>query len=238
MTQIDTSKQNGETPTPAKEVPITSYVSPWLTPLVYPLGRYIVLPFYFGHIKVNGREHLPSTGPVILAPTHRSRWDALIVPYAAGADITGRDLRFMVSNNEIKGLQGWAIKRFGGFPVDPEQPGISSLRHSLELLINNEIVVIFPEGNIFRDNGIHPLKRGLARLALQAESSQAKLGVKIVPMSIRYSQPVPHWGCDVKVDIGSPLQVAKYAIKSAKQSAIQLTADLETALKELHEAKV
>jgi len=38
---------------------VTSDISPWLTALVYPLGRHVVLPFYFGSIEVVGREHLP-----------------------------------------------------------------------------------------------------------------------------------------------------------------------------------
>ena len=93
-------------------VPADSQCSSWLASLVYPLGRYLVVPFYFGRVKVIGRENLPRSGPVILAPTHRSRWDAVMIPYAAGHDITGRHLRFMVSADEVRGLQGWFISTF------------------------------------------------------------------------------------------------------------------------------
>ncbi len=224
------------TPTPPTPS-ISSRVSPWLASLVYPLGYHIVLPFYFGEIKVTGQEHLPSEGPVILAPTHRSRWDALIVPYAAGFYATGRHLRFMVSTNEIKGLQGWLIQRLGGFPVDTDRPGIGSFRHGVELLLEGEMLVIFPEGNIFRDRLVHPLKRGLAHIALEVESTQPGLGIKIVPISIKYSQAVPSWGCDVKVDIAPAVSVASYGGKSIKRSAKQLTADLEVVLKEVNQDK-
>lgn len=218
----------------AKAPSVSSRFSPWLLPLVYPLGRYVVMPNYFGQIDVIGRENLPREGAVIFAPTHRSRWDALMVPYAAGRDITGRDLRFMVSADEVKGLQGWFIRRLGGFPVNPKQPAIGSLRHGVEVLQNEETLVIFPEGGIFRDNEVHPLKPGLARIALQAESSQPGLGVKIVPISIRYSQPLPQWGCKVEVRIGVPLQAAAYDHEHPKQGAKQLTADLEAVLKDLN----
>ena len=73
---------------------------------MYLLGRHALLPLYFRQIEVIGREHLPLSGPVLLAPTHRSRWDALMIPYAAGRDITGRDLRFLVSEDEMRGVQG------------------------------------------------------------------------------------------------------------------------------------
>jgi len=222
-----------ETSTLAKVAPLNSRVCHWLTSILDPLGRRILLPLYFRRLKVTGQENLPKTGPVILAPTHRSRWDALLIPYAAGNPITGRDLRFMVSSDEIKGLQGWFIRRMGGFPVNTKHPGISSIRHSVELLRHGEALVIFPEGNIFRDARVHPLKPGLARIALQAQSSQPGVGLKIVPISIRYSVPVPHWRCDAEVNIGTPLNVANYCSNSAKKNAQQLTNALETALRDL-----
>lgn len=227
-----------ETSTAAKVAPVTSRVCHWLTPILYPLGRHIVLPFYFRRLKVTGQENIPKTGPVILAPTHRSRWDALLIPYAAGKIATGRDLRFMVSADEIKGIQGWFIRRMGGFPVNTRHPGIGSIRHSVELLRNGEALVLFPEGNIFRETQVQPLKPGMARIALQVESSQPGIDLKIVPINIRYSEPVPHWRCDAEVRIGSPLNVANYCTKSAKKSAQQLTDDLETAMKELNGEKV
>jgi 1-acyl-sn-glycerol-3-phosphate acyltransferase len=215
---------------------VTSKVSPWLRFLVYPLGRYGLMPFYFQRITVIGQEHIPAAGPVILAPTHRSRWDPLIIPYVAGRDVTGRDPRFMVSVNETQGLQGWFILHLGGFPIDPERPAIASLRHGIELLQNGEMLVIFPEGgdlNANRESLLNKLHPGLARLALQAETSQSRLGVQVVPISIHYSQPIPHWRCSVEVRIGAPLQVSDYKAKVLKQGAQCLTADLEKALREL-----
>lgn len=213
---------------------VFSDISPSLMALVYPLGRHFVLPFYFGSIEVVGREHLPTEDcPLIFAPTHRSRWDALMVPYAAGFDITGRHLRFMVSADEMEGLQGWFIKRLGGFPIDTSKPGISSLRYGVELLKAGETLVIFPEGNIFREKQVRSLKPGLARLALQAASSQTNLDIKIVPINIAYSQPIPDRGCNVKINIGSPLSVANYRTGTNKQQSQKLTADLQSALQNL-----
>lgn len=212
---------------------VSSRFSRWLMPLVYPLGRFVVLPFYFGKIRVTGQEHLPQTGPVILAPTHRSRWDAVMVPYAAGHHVTGRHLRFMVSADEVKGLQGWLIRRLGGFPINTRRPGIASLRHGVDLLLQGESLVLFPEGGIFRDRDLHPLKPGLARLALQAEMSKPGLGVQIVPISISYSQPVPRWGCQVNVAIGPALSAQEYCQEPLKENAQRLTADLKQALSQL-----
>ena len=214
---------------------VNSRISPWLAPLAYSLGTYIVLPTFFSKIEITGRENIPPKNPVIVAPTHRSRWDALLVPYAVGKLVSGRYTRFMVSANEVKGLQGWFIRRLGGFPVDTDKPGASSLRHSVELLKKNEMLVIFPEGNIFRERKIHPLKRGVARIALDVVE-ESGTEVNILPVSLKYSVPYPSWGAKVKIDIGVPLNAARFLEDSVRQSSKKLTQTLEESLKELHES--
>jgi 1-acyl-sn-glycerol-3-phosphate acyltransferase len=195
------------------------------------LVRRLVLPLYFRRIEVVGQENFPLYGPVIVAPTHRSRWDSVIVPCAVGQDVSGRTLRFMVSADEVKGLQGWFIRRLGGFPINTRRPTIAALRHSIGLLQQKEALVIFPEGDIFRE--CVPLKPGLARIALQAEASQANLGLQIVPIQICYSKPLVPWRCSVKVWVGEPIQVSDYCSKTPKASAKRLTAVLEACLKGL-----
>lgn len=211
-------------------------VSPWLSRLVYPLGCYLLLPTYFGKLEIIGRENIPRRGPVLLAPTHRSRWDALIVPYTAGRWKTGRDLRYMVSENEMRGLQGWVIRGMGGFPVDPKHPGLSTIRQSIQVLSQGEMLVIFPEGDIYREQSVQPLKAGIGRIAIQAQSQRhVSESVKVVPISIHYSQTYPNWGTQVKVTVGYPLDTTDYPPEQPKKSARQLTADLEKALKDLYE---
>ena len=109
--------------------------------------------FFRGGVTVLGGEHLPQTGPVLLAPTHRSRWDALMLPRAAGRRVTGRDCRFMVSSDEMQGLQGWFLHRLGCFPVNPRKPAAASLRFAVELLQACQQLVVFPEGRIAQDDG-------------------------------------------------------------------------------------
>jgi len=216
----------------------TSQVSPWLSPLSYFFGLNF-LQLFFRRIQITGQENIPATGPVILAPTHRSRWDSLLLPYATGRCVTGRDLRFMVTKTECSGLQGWFIRRLGGFPVDTQHPSITSLRHAVELVEDGEMLVIFPEGGI-RKGKLHPLKPGTARLALTAESSHPGLGIKIVPISINYSQPYPNWGTDVSIHIGSAIAVKDYTNGCVKRDAKRLTSDLAHALQELihHESEI
>ncbi|WP_017651593.1 lysophospholipid acyltransferase family protein [Fortiea contorta] len=211
----------------------TSRVSPWIGPLAYILGRHFLLPFFFDNIKIVGQENIPQSGPIILAPTHRSRWDALLVPYVAMGCRMAKDLRFMVTVTECQGLQGWFVQRLGGFPVDPKRPSITTLRHGVDLLLQRKTLVIFPEGDIYRDGEVHPLKPGIGRLALSAEFSQPGLGVKIIPISINYSQSYPTWGTDVMIQIAPSIKVADYTNGCMKQDAQRLTGDLTKVLQQL-----
>jgi 1-acyl-sn-glycerol-3-phosphate acyltransferase len=241
MTQLSSEQNNvpqralQPTPSQLQDVsvkPMSSQVSSWLVPLIYAIGRHLVLPLYFRRVEVIGQEWLPRSGSIILAPTHRSRWDALMLPYATGRRVTGRDLRFMVTHDEVKGLQGWFIKRLGGFAIDTRRPGVASLRHGIELLQHGEMMVIFPEGNIFRERSVQPLKAGFARLALQA-TAQNDVNVQVVPISLTYSGRLVPWRSTVQIRIGQPLSVQSYRTGQPKQDAKALTKDLHQSLQML-----
>ena len=215
--------------TPAR-ISRQSKLSPWLAPVAYLIGEGILLPNFFKTIRIIGEENIPISGPVVFAPTHRSRWDGLLIGLV-GHETTGRYLRFMVTADECSGLQGWIIRRVGGFAIDVRRPAIATLRHGVQLLQDRQTLVIFPEGDIFRDKKVHPLKPGLARLALQAEHSTPNLGVNVLPIYLDYDKPRPSFGSQVEVRIGSPLTVSDYTSSgSAKQQAIRLTADLRQSL--------
>ncbi|ELS03216.1 1-acyl-sn-glycerol-3-phosphate acyltransferase [Xenococcus sp. PCC 7305] len=214
---------------------INSQISPWVSHLLYSLGSYFIIPTFFGEIKITGQENIPPSNPVIVAPTHRSRWDAFIIPYTVGRLVSGRDLRFMVSANEAKGLQGWFVRRMGCFPVDIQHPKAGSIIHSVELLQDNDMVVIFPEGGIFRDDKVHKLKRGAAFIALEFQLQQPHKQVEILPITIRYSQPYPSWQTNIAVDIGMPLRVSDYLKDSLRKSSQKLTQSLQAKLQEMSE---
>lgn len=235
MTQLK-SQQNSTDVSSESADKLDSSISSWLAKILYPIGCYLVLPLFFKKIEITGQENIPISDPVIIAPTHRSRWDAVIVPFAVGRLASGRDLRFMVSENEVKGLQGWIIRRMGGFPVNTDRPQLESVYHSIKLLKQGrEMLVIFPEGGIYHDRQIHDLKRGVALIALQAETDKSNRKVKILPVGIRYNQPYPNWGTKVKVDIGLPLTVADYLGGSLRKSSQKLTIALEESLKKLYD---
>ncbi|MBF2097206.1 MAG: 1-acyl-sn-glycerol-3-phosphate acyltransferase [Gloeomargaritaceae cyanobacterium C42_A2020_066] len=187
-----------------------------------------VLPLYFQSITVVGREHIPATGPLLITPTHRSRWDGILVNYLLGWPAGPRLLRFMVLENQFVGIQGWLIPRMGGFPVNRDRPSRATLKLTLDILGQGESLVVFPEGHIHRDHDLLPVKPGILRLALQAH--QARPDLQILPVSLLYSPPTIPWWSRVQVHIAPPIDLTPFQTQSSKMASQALADRLTAAL--------
>jgi 1-acyl-sn-glycerol-3-phosphate acyltransferase len=208
-----------------RERSLCSGIEPWLAPVAMVLTQDVALRGFFrGGVRVLGREHLLRTGPLLLAPTHRSRWDALLLPHAAGRRVTRRDCRFMVSSDEMEGLQGWFLHRLGCFPVNPRKPAAASLRFAVDLLQAGQQLVVFPEGRIQQDDAPLRLMPGLPRLAALAEGQGVQ--VPVLPVGIAYSHARPRFGDRAALCFGAPLRLQG----PGREAAATLKADLETSL--------
>ncbi len=180
-------------------------VDPFWGSLAMVVTQDLVLSNYFRHRIVLGSEFLPKTGAVVLAPTHRARWDALMLPMAAGRRVTGRDCRFMVTITEMTGVQGWFLNRLGCFPVNQSRPSLSSLRYAIDLLLDGQQLVVFPEGKINRTSKAVKLHQGLARLSLLAQGKGVQ--VPVVPVGLGYSEIRPRLFSSAAICFGEPIKV-------------------------------
>ncbi len=213
-----------------RESTLCNGISPWLSPVAMVVTIDMALKGFFRDITVLDHHHLPREGAVLLAPTHRARWDALMLPYAAGRRVTGRDCRFMVTVDEMKGLQGWFLHRLGCFPVDQGRPTLASLRFSVELLSFGQQLVVFPEGRIRREDAPIRLHQGLARLALLA--AQHGVVVPVVPVGLAYGHAVPRPGDRAALCFGAPL----LAEGQGRQAALAFGSRLATAMQSAEQA--
>ena len=161
---------------------------------------------FFRRKIVIGGENLPLSGSVVLAPTHRSRWDALMLTMAAGRRITNRDCRYMVTRSEMKGLQGWFLNRLGCFPIDQGRPSLITLRYAVDLLLSRQQLVVFPEGKINRFSEPVKLKKGLIRLAQLA--SNKGIEIKIVPVGLAYSEVIPKLYGSASICFSKPILIS------------------------------
>ena len=169
----------------------------------------IVLRFFFSKKKIiNNGFSIPKNSSIILAPTHRSRWDGLILTMAMGRRVTKRDCRFMVTKSEMKGIQGWFLKRLGCFSINQLSPSLSALRYAIDLIEKGEQLVVFPEGKINRYGKKLVLKEGLYRLALLATKKTES--ITILPIGIAYSEVSPKFRSKFCLSFGQPIVMNDY----------------------------
>ena len=187
----------------------------------------IALNNFFRRTIVIGGENLPSNGSVVLAPTHRSRWDALMLTMAAGRRITNRDCRYMVTRSEMRGLQGWFLNRLGCFPIDQGRPSLTTLRYAVDLLLSQQQLVVFPEGKINRFSESVKLKKGLIRIAQLA--SNKGLDVSIIPVGLAYSEVIPKFYGSASICFSEPIVISKNFKQSTNDFNIALSKSMRTA---------
>ena len=202
------------------------YMSRLLAGMAFPL--HAVFMKRYSRIEVSGRENIPSSGPFILATTHRSRWDPFM-PYCA---VRGRYLYFMTSHDEVVGLQGWLMRRMGAFPLDVRRLSHSMLRRCREMIDRGEALAIFPEGNPFyyAPGEVHPLKPGVAWLALGCRKSSKLPDLPILPVRLVYWDRKPRPGSRATIRVGEPISVATYADLPMKEGIRELTSAIQEAL--------
>ncbi len=176
----------------------------------------IVLRFFFSEKKIiNNNFSIPINSSIILAPTHRSRWDGLVLTMAMGRRITNKDCRFMVTRSEMRGLQGWFLERLGCFSVNQSSPSLKALRYAVELIERREQLVVFPEGKINKYGKKLVLKEGLFRLARIA--SKKTKSIFIIPIGIAYSKTSPRFRDKCCLSFGQPISIDHYLNLSIKE---------------------
>ena len=202
-------------------------VDPLLSPLAMVVTQDIALKCFFRKRIVLGGGNLPLRGALILAPTHRSRWDALMLTMAAGRRVTNRDCRFMVTRSEMKGLQGWFLNRLGCFSIDQKRPSLISLRYSVDLLVNEQQLVVFPSGRISRSGKTRKLKPGLTRLAQLA--FRKGIEVNVLPIGLAYSEEIPQPCGVAAICFSQPLKISNIGKKAAGEFNEELSKRMQAA---------
>ena len=192
-----------------KPVDICYTINPVLGVIAMFVTQDIVLRFFFSKKKILNKDFsIPINSSIILAPTHRSRWDGLVLTMAMGRRITKKDCRFMVTKSEMKGIQGWFLKRLGCFSINQLSPSLSTMKYAIDLIEKGEQLVVFPEGKINKFGKKLVLKEGLYRLArLAAKKTES---IIIIPIGIAYSKISPKFRDEFCLSFGKPLVMNDY----------------------------
>lgn len=203
----------------------------------YAFGRSLVVGSFkvWNRVEVHGGEHVPTSGPFILAPVHRSNLDT---PYAAAT--SRRRLRFMGKDSLWKFRPfGWLLSALGGFPVTRGSADREALKRCLDVLRAGEPLVLFPEGERKSGPLVQPLFDGAAYLASKANVPIVPVGIggseRAMPKGARWIKPVK-----VHVVVGAPLHAPGHDGRRATRAEMKgLTDQLHDVLQTLFdEARV
>ena len=130
----------------------------------------------------------------------------------------------MVTRSEMRGIQGWFLKRLGCFSINQLSPSLSALRYAVNLIENKKQLVVFPEGKINKYGKKLVLKEGLYRLARLG--TKKTTSITIIPIGIAYSQVSPKFRGEFSLCFGQPLLINDYLKTPIKEFNEILNAEM------------
>ena len=168
-------------------------------PVLYFLVRLVlgpVMKLVFG-LTATGTENIPAHGPVVIAPNHKSLWDAFFI-----AAVVRRRLHFMGKAELFSGWRGRVFVALGGFPVLRGSSDAEAIETARAVLERGDVLALFPEGTRVPDPEKLGLpRRGATRLAIET-------GAVIVPTAITGTEKRRwHLPRRVRIAFGEPVPV-------------------------------
>ncbi len=204
---------------------------------LYTVGRHTVAPVIRGLWRpwTSGLEHIPSTGPAILASNHLSACDSLFLPVLSPREITfwakaeyfaGAGLKGRVMAAFMRGIRQIPIERGNG------RAALNALDIALAVLKEGGLFGIYPEGTRSPDGRLYRGHTGIARIVLEA-------GVPVIPVAMigtdrvqPIGTPVPRLGHTLGVRVGAPLD---YSDRTARNPKVlrEITDDIMSHIRRL-----
>jgi 1-acyl-sn-glycerol-3-phosphate acyltransferase len=180
-----------------------------LTPVIYVLVR----------VRVEGREHLPKRGPVILACNHRSFLDSIFIPL-----VVPRRVTFVAKAEYFDDRKtAWFFRGCGQIPIRREGGSASerALASATDVLDAGKVFGIYPEGTRTRDGMLHRGHTGVARLALRCNAPVVPIGMigsdDVQPIDSK----LPKLFRRVTIRFGEPIDPARYANRDNERMALR-----------------
>ncbi|MEO3753082.1 lysophospholipid acyltransferase family protein [Streptomyces sp. B6B3] len=163
---------------------------------------------------VEGKEHVPETGPAILASNHLSFSDSFFLPAVLDRRVTFIAKAEYFTSPGIKGrLTAAFFKGVGQLPVDrsgARGAGEAAIQSGIAVLERGELFGIYPEGTRSPDGRLYRGKPGgLGRIALAT-------GAPVLPVAMIDTEKIQPPGKVVPklmrpgIRIGEPLDFSRY----------------------------
>ena len=137
-------------------------------PIIKILFNFIFKPTYIG------LENIPKEGKCILVGNHTSNLDCLLL-----ISSTKRTIHFLAKDSLIKGFKKIVFQNMGIIPVNRKIHDKNALNSAIDILEENKVIGIFPEGTINKtDDIIMPFKIGAVKMASTTNSTLVPFTIK------------------------------------------------------------
>ena len=169
---------------------------------------------YYRHVITLNADRIPKNCPVIIAPNHQNAaMDGLAI-----ASIYPGQMVFMARSDIFKKrMIASFLTLIKIMPIYRIRDGISNLqnndivfRKTVDILRKNRPLVILPEGNHSAFKRLRMLRKGISRIAFQAEeASNFQLGLKILPVGLDYKD-IRKFKSALLINFGDPINVSDF----------------------------
>lgn len=136
----------------------------WLYRLAAGFVRLVLFPFFWP--VVHEEERMPKEGRVVVCGNHQSMLDPVFIGI-----FTKRPVHFMAKHQLFSFPPlGWILRKIGVFPVHREGMDIRALKTALQVLKDEEVLGIFPEGTRVSEIDLKNFKEGVSVIAIRAKA--------------------------------------------------------------------
>jgi 1-acyl-sn-glycerol-3-phosphate acyltransferase len=117
---------------------------------------------WWGRLRVEGLDEVPSEGPLLVVPNHDSQWDPILIALAIKPR---RRIRFLgrASLWKVPGL-GALLDALGQIPIKRGAGDVEALERAVDALAAGEAICVFPEGGLSWGERLRA-RSGVGRLA-------------------------------------------------------------------------
>lgn len=169
------------------------------------------LYFRFGcQLRIEGEDHIPAQGGVLLVSNHISMLDALLIPYAV-MRLKGMQIVWSPAKEELFRIPvlRQILLSWGSFPVRRGRNDLRVMRRIISLLSTGKMM-LFPEGRRSLDGQLQAGNRMVGRFIYRAQPVVLPVVVSgtnhIFPPGARF----PRFGMPVMLRFGPPVDLKRY----------------------------
>ncbi|MHB8680914.1 MAG: lysophospholipid acyltransferase family protein [Acidimicrobiales bacterium] len=180
--------------------------------MAYRVLKMLLSPIFhlLWRVRIEGAEHIPVTGPVILAPNHVTFLDSFFLPL-----VVKRRVTYVAKAEYFDSWKtAWFFRAVGQIPMRREGGSASerALAAARDVLLGGGVLGIYPEGTRSPDGKLYKGHTGVARLALGCHVPVVPVGLVGTDKVQRPGSNLPRPFKAVTIRFGQPLDVSRFAV--------------------------